>query len=302
MPPGARIGLFSTLTGPGSRALVEAVAGAWRAGALPGAEIAFLFVNREPGESEETDAAVEEIATRYGLPVVRASAVRFRPAERKAARAAEAVGDPEPLWAWREAFYESYRDRLPETDLDVLLGDMWIWSHRQCAARRGVNLHPSLPSGPLGKIWYDVVWDLVAADAEESGVMLHRVTPEVDLGPVVSYGRYPLRGPRLDPLWAALPDDLAERAALIERERRRRRDSDHPLFRALRSAGLAREVPLVLATMAAVAGGRLRLEGRGVVDGAGRPLREGLDLSPEVEARVAAERTPLEQGTGEEPA
>ena len=28
-------------------------------------------------------------------------------------------GDDEPLWAWRERNYAAFRDRLPETDLDL---------------------------------------------------------------------------------------------------------------------------------------------------------------------------------------
>jgi hypothetical protein len=116
--------------------------------------------------------------------------------------------------------------------------------------------------------------------------MLHRVTTDVDEGPVVSYCRYPLRGEGLDALWATLPADPVERAALVAAERGRKRDSDHALFRAIRQRGAAREVPLLLATMRAVAAGRLRLTGEGVRDEAGRPIDGGLDLTSDVEAAV----------------
>lgn len=288
MSAAARIGLFSTLTSTGSRSLVSTIAAACRDGSVPGCEAAFLFCNREAGESEVTDMSVELLAREHGLDVVRASAVRFQPEARKSARASEASGDPGPIWAWREAFYASYRDRLPPTELDLLLGDMWIWSAAQCAERRGVNLHPALPSGPLGKMWFEVIWDLIAQDAETSGVMLHRVTPEVDRGPVVAYCRYGLRGPALDPHWAALPSCLEERVALIASQRALKRESAHPLFRALRAAGLARELPLMLETVRAVAEGRLRLADGRVLDAAGRELGHGLDLTDEVERAVAA--------------
>lgn len=283
----ASIGLFSTMTGTGSRQLVSTIARACRDGTLPDVQVAFLFVNREPGESATTDASVEAIETEFGIPVVRASAVRFRPEERRAARTAAAAGDEEPLWAWRDAFYASFRDRLPPTDLDLLLGDMWIWGRVQCAERRGLNLHPALPTGPLGKMWFEVIWDLVAAEADESGVMLHQVTPEVDRGPVATYCRYPLRGPELDPLWAQLPACLEERLALINSQRLLKREASHPLFHALRRIGLAREMPLMLETVRAVAQQRLRLTPHGVVDGMGRPLPGGLDLTAEVERAVS---------------
>lgn len=281
---GKAIGLFSSLTGAGSRELLRAVLGAMAGGALGGARAAFLALNRGPGESAETDASLADLAAAFPtLPILRASAVRFQPEIRQAARAA---GDAATLDAWRDAFYAQEGSKLPPTDLDLLLGDMWIWGPAQCAARRGVNLHPSLPSGPLGKMWFDVVWDLIASQATESGVMLHRVTTAVDEGPVVSWCRYPLRSAALDPLWALLPQDPAERAALIARERALKRASTHPLFRALRAAGYARELPLILETVRAVGEGRLRLTAEGVEDRAGRALPGGLELSGAVEERT----------------
>ena len=287
-PSSRAIGLFSTLTSTGSRTIVGDVVEAVDSGALGDIRVAFVLVNRSAGESAVTDESVALLEAR-GVNVIRASAVAFEREERKAARAAAKAGDEGPLWAWRDRFYASYRDRLPETDLDLLLGDMWIWGAEQCAARRGVNLHPSLPTGPLGKMWYDVVWDLVEADARSSGVMLHRVTPAVDRGPIVSWCRYGLRTADLAPRWAALPPVGDERTALVAAERPRKRETDHPLFHAVRGAGFARETPLMLQTVRAVAVGRLRLAKGRVLDGAGRTLEGGLDLSAEVEAALGGE-------------
>ena len=288
---GGRIGLFSSLTSGGSRELLRSVLGAMAGGALGGAEAAFLMVDRGPDEAAATDASVAALAAAFpDLPILRESAAGFEAARRKAARA---TGDQDALEAWRDAFYARVVSRLPEADLDLLLGDMWIWGPAQCAARRGVNLHPSLPSGPLGKMWFDVVWDLIALDAAESGVMLHRVTTAVDEGPVVAWCRYSLRGPGLDSLWTLLPADPAERAAVIAGERALRRESSHPLFHAIRAAGYARELPLILETVRAVGEGRLRLTADGVEDDAGRALPGGLELSAAVEERVGASR-----GTG----
>lgn len=296
--PVARVGLCSTLTSLGSRQLVTTVARAVASGAIPGTAIAFLFVDREAGESPDTDASVAHVEAAFDFPVIRASAVRFRTDARKAARAAAEAGNPAPLWAWRDAFYASYRDRLPPTALDLLLGDMWIWGRRQCAERRGVNLHPSLPTGPLGKMWFDVVWDLVVLDAVESGVMLHLVTPEVDEGPVVAYCRYPLRGPGLDPQWATLPACLEDRAALVGLQRALKREATHPLFKAIRAVGLAREMPLMLETLRAVGERRLSIADGVVRDARGAEIVGGLDLTAEVEAAVAGARGEGDSSTG----
>ncbi len=281
------IGLFSTLTSTGSRSIVLRMLHEIGAGHLGPVRVAFVFVNREAGESAVTDQSVALVAE-TGVPVIRASAVGFERDERRAAREAAREGDDMALWAWRDRFHEHVRTRIPDTDLDLLLGDMWIWGPAQCAARRGVNLHPSLPTGPLGTMWYDVVWDLIAQGAPESGVMLHRVTPDVDRGPVASWCRYSLRTPELDALWATLPADPAERSALIAEQRALRRDSEHPLFHAVRAAGFARETPLMLETVRAVAEGRLRLADGRVLDGGDRPLDGGLDLSGAVERAVEA--------------
>ncbi len=310
MPP-TPIGLFTTFTGPSSRDGIVAVVDAVAAGRAGDVAVAFVAVNRAAGESADTDASVALLASRHpGLSIVRTSAVRHNPAARKAARAAEAAGDGAPLAAWRDGYYAAHRDAWPATAIDFLLGDMWIWGPRQCAERRGVNLHPSLPTGPLGKMWFDVIWDLIAAGPgtpavpAESGAMLHRVTVDVDEGPVVSYCRYGIATPDLAPLWAALPGGgdgggdvaggsraAAERAAYIAAERAKKRETADPLFWAIRRAGVVREVPLMLETMRAIAAGRLRLVGAagggGVVDGAGGAVAGGLDVTRDVDSAVA---------------
>lgn len=288
----APIGLFTTFTGPSSRDGILAIVDAVRAGRAGDVAIAFVAVNRVAGESADTDASVALLAARFpDVPIVRTSAVRHAPAQRKAARAAEAAGDTGPLQAWRDDYYAAHRDQLPPTALDFLLGDMWIWGPRECAERRGVNLHPALPWGPLGKMWFDVIWDLIEAGpgtAEapaESGAMLHRVIVEVDEGPVVSYCRYTIASPELLPLWDALPGGngrdgdaaaRAVRAAYIAAGRAKKRETGDALFWAIRRKGVAREVPLMLETMRMVGEGR----------GGGQHVDRGVDLTAVVDAVV----------------
>ena len=60
-----------------------------------------------------------------------------------------------------------------------------------------------------------------------------------------------------------------------------------PLFQAIRQEGVKRERPLLLETLKALAEGRLRVEGRGIVDADGRATGP-LCLNAEVELAVAS--------------
>ena len=80
-----------------------------------------------------------------------------------------------------------------------------------------------------------------------------------------------------------MPDCVDERVALINSQRMLKREATHPLFKALRAKGLAREMPLMLETVRAVAEGRLVLRDGTVMDTAGTEISGGLDLTEEVE-------------------
>ncbi|MDO8490701.1 MAG: hypothetical protein Q7T04_01640 [Dehalococcoidia bacterium] len=74
-----KLGWFSTGRGPASRELLRT---AWEKvgdGTIK-AEFAFVFCNREPGESPETDRFLEQVRS-YGIPLLVFSAARFKPGE-----------------------------------------------------------------------------------------------------------------------------------------------------------------------------------------------------------------------------
>src|SRR5690606_28678919 len=139
-----------------------------------------------------------------------------------------------------------------------------------------LNLHPALPSGPVGT-WREVIRELIRARAPESGVMVHLAIPEVDAGPVAAYCRYPLTGEDFDPLWAELDGHIDEMddGAL----------DATALSACIREAGLAVEAPFLVCALAAFADGRVRAEGRRLLTDTGE-LDEPLDLTSDVEARL----------------
>ena len=102
---------------------------------------------------------------------------------------------------------------------------MLVTTDALCEALPMLNLHPALPDGPIGT-WQEVIRELIARGASESGMMLQRVTTELDRGPVVSVCRYPIGGD----------------------------------FDAIRATGVARESSFVIETLRAIATGTIELE------------------------------------------
>ncbi len=130
--------------------------------------------------------------------------------------------------------------------------------------------------------WQEVVWEIIRQETRATGVMTQLATAELDRGPVVTYCRFPLRGPLFDPLWAAIQGTSLE--ALRESE-----GEDNALFQAIRQEGVKRETPLLVATLRAIAEGHIGITGGTVTDADGVPLPTGRDLTTEIETVVNAE-------------
>ncbi len=260
-----RLGWWSTGRGEGSRGLLRAVHGAIASGEL-NASIEYVFSNREPGEAEGSDEFFRLVES-TGVPLVWLSSQRFR---------REHGGGT--IARHRDAFHDEAM-RLTsgyETDLSVLAGYMLITSSRMCRERAMINLHPALPDAPSG-MWQDVIWQLIEEGAAEHGAMVHLVTEVLDGGPPLGYCSFPIRDALLAPLWDEL-DRIGLEAAKAEGERQ-------PLFAEIRRRGVARERPLVVATLIALANGSVRIEeGRPV--GPDGPIEGGLDMTGEVERLI----------------
>jgi len=266
------IGWFSTGRGPGSRELLAAAHDEIASDRLD-ARISVVFCNREPAEDENTDLFLEQVRG-YGLPLVCLSSSDFR-----RQRGEKPVHKGETLPEWRRD-YDREVMRLLEPyrfAIGVLAGYMLIFTEEFAGEYDLLNLHPAAPGGPKG-IWQDVIWQLIASRAERAGVMMHLATPELDEGPPVAYCTYPLRGPALDPLWRDVDDRPVEEIKSAEGE-------TNALFAEIRRHGVAREVPLVIETLRALAEGRLRIVARHPADAAGRPIPP-FDLTSEIERAV----------------
>ncbi len=256
------IGWFSTGRGEGSRGLLKFIQERILQGELD-ARIQFVFSNREPGEAEGSDLFLHLVQI-YGLPLVTFSSKRFR-------RSVEGN-----FSSHRFDFDREVMSRLASfhPDICVLAGYMLIVGPEMCRRYTMLNLHPALPTGPKGT-WQNVIWSLIESRAQLTGAMIHRVTDEVDRGPVVSRFTISLTTEPFTREWQTVEGkSMSELKELYGEEL--------PLFQLIRQEEYRREPYLLAETLKALASGVIRLEENRVLDSHGKTL-EGLCLNREIE-------------------
>ena len=254
-----RIAWFATAKGTSSRLLLESTQAAIAGGRLD-AEIVVVFCNRERGQSANTDAFLNAVES-AGMPLRTISSGAWR---KRVGGELSAPGGA--LAPWRRDFDEAVAEVIApfRPEVGVLAGYMLVTTEALCETLPLLNLHPAEPGGPVGA-WQEVIGALIAGRAERSGMMLQRVTTELDRGPIVSFCSYPIRGGTFDSLWAA-PPDAAEGS---------------PLSRAIRAEGVRREPGFIVASLQAIAS----MQGAGGVV----PLPGGDERGPEIDVTEVVE-------------
>ena len=252
------LGWFSTGRGPGSRALLSTVHGAITEGRIQ-AKISFVFTNRAPSEAEGSDQFFA-LANSLGLTVVHRSSRAFR---------RQWTGDPTQ---WRTAYDKEVADLISSfsPDLCVLAGYMLIVSPDLCRDFPMINLHPAAPNGPDGT-WQDVIWQLIEQRTGHSGVKIHLVTEDLDRGPTIAYCQYPIRGQAFDDVWRDADQTSVD-------DLRQRYGEQLPLFKAIRSEGVKRELPLLVETLASLSRSDIHLSPNNPT-----PPQ---DLTPQIESAI----------------
>lgn len=208
-------------------------------------DIAAVFCDRERGESLESDRFLD-LVERLDFEIVTLSS-----ASSWAAAETEGVSRV----AWREAYHRRVMELLAPLRLGALVmaGYMLVVSPAMCRRYALLNLHPALPNGPTGT-WQEVIWQLLDEETDETGAMIHRATPELDRGPVISFFRLPIAGAEWDDLWARF---RSKRATASVAEIAAAEGEDEPLFAEIRRRGEVREIPLLYQTLRLFAQGQL---------------------------------------------
>jgi phosphoribosylglycinamide formyltransferase-1 len=261
-----KIGWFSTGRDKAARDLLTVAQRSIALGETR-AEIAFVFCNREPGESPETDLFLKLVES-YDIPLICFSYRKFKASQGLISRL---------------AYDREVMKRLQgfHPDLCVLAGYMLIVGEEMCQQYNIINLHPAAPGGPKGT-WQEVIWQLIDNKAGETGVMMHLVTPELDEGPPVTYCTFPIRGKPFDKYWSEIKGHRAE-------EIKKTQGENNPLFQLIRKHGLAREFPLIIATLKAFSQGKVKITKGKVVDADEKPIK-GHNLTNEIDEQLKGGR------------
>lgn len=265
-----RIGWLTTANGEGSRGIFLAVLDAIKSGNL-NAEFEFVFVNRIRGQTKATDSFLD-LVEKNDIPLVTISSSHFRRECRNL-----------PWKELRDDFDLKVIERLKrfKPTVSIQAGYM-LYAPILCKELVILNQHPALPGGAVG-MWQDAIWDVIEADATETGAMIHLSTSELDRGPVVSTCRFSVRGGKFDAMWHAIREQDIPKIRKENRE-------NLPLFTTIRQEGLLRERPLVVETLKAISEGSIDLS----LVSSGN-LFTSLDMTDAVE-RIVAENQ-LRDGT-----
>ena len=268
-----RIGWFSTGRGEGSRGLLQFVQQQILGGGID-ARIEFVFSNRERGEAEGSDQYFSLVED-YGLPLVTLSSSEFRRAR------------PGRFADHREEYDRQAMDLLSpySPDICVLAGYMLIASGAMCRAYHLLNLHPALPTGPIGT-WQEVIWELIESRATHTGAMVHLATEDVDRGPVLAYCTVPITGREFAPMWAKIEQQTLSILKAAQGE-------ELALFQKIRQDQYRREPYLLLETLRSVAQGKVVLQDGRLLDRRGHNLADthssGLCLDEAIKTAMEAD-------------
>lgn len=286
-----RIGWFTTGRDPAARNLLRTVYDDIVSNKVP-ASIDWIFCHRETGDAPADEEYRQremffDLAAGLNIPVAMRSHVRFMPELRKRglAESSSAAKASPALEQWRNLYgQEVIRivELLPPVDIVVMAGYMLIIGDPELAGLDMVNIHPALPWGPKGT-WQEVIHQLIAEEANEQGIMVHLVTKTLDRGPVISYCRFPIRGPEWDALWDQWKEEVPPEADRQTRE-------SHPLFGKIRLEGEVRELPLLRGAIRELAWGNIVVTDKRIY-ARGSLQEEGVDLTATIEEMVAREQT-----------
>jgi folate-dependent phosphoribosylglycinamide formyltransferase PurN len=251
-----KIGWFSTGRGPGSRNLLKTILDNIKSGVV-NAEISFVFCSREQGEAEGSDLYLKMVRD-HGIKLISFSSRHFKPKMRRAGKE-----HPDTMKQWRIDYDREIMSRLDNhtADINVLAGYMLIMGEEMCDRFDLINLHPAAPDGPAGT-WQEVIWELITNKANQSGVMIHLVTKELDKGPPITFCTFPLRDQSIDQLWEKHEQALRQKGLdrIIQEE-----GANNPLFKEIRERGAIRELPLIVQTLKAFSEGKIQIENHQVL-------------------------------------
>ncbi|MDO9574400.1 MAG: formyltransferase family protein [Candidatus Contubernalis sp.] len=280
-----KLGWFSTGRDQAARDLLEVVLKDIKKGIIPHCQVSFVFCSREEGEDVESDRFIQQVRDHH-IPLVCFSSRNFKVELRKKGLELEKQGDMMKIEEWRRLYDREVTGliRSFQANLVVLAGYMLVVGEEMCKEYPMVNLHPARPGGPKGT-WQEVVWELMLNRAEETGAMMHLVTPVLDEGPSVTYCLFDIKGPFFDSGWKELEKQEQQYPGyLIQGGVKAAQELS--LFHGIREKGLIREFPLINYTVKVFAEGKVRIQGEKILDSQGVELMHGYNLTKMIDEAI----------------
>jgi len=242
-----KIGWFSTGKDEQALTLLQKSWEATKKGKIGTINICYVFINKEKKEENESDAFIK-LVKKMEIPLISFSSKKFKPELRKRAlKDIRKNSNFQLINQWRILYDREVMKRIQKYRVKTifLAGYMLILGEELCEKFLILNLHPALPGGPKGT-WQEIIWQLINKRIKETGVMIHRVTPQLDAGPAAVYCKFPLVGEIFNPLWKKMEEKLREKT--LSRIQQEEQNSE-PLFSTIRKEQIKKEVPFVLITL-----------------------------------------------------
>ena len=242
-----RFGIFGSFGGKSGIKLVEKILAQIQSKEIE-AEIPFILSSRAIDE-EGNAGRLHELVTPE-TDIIIHSARRSRPWLFKKDRA-----------RWRELYHREVMTLISGYTFDsiLLIGYMFFVSDELCRRYNLLNLHPAPPGGPKGS-WQEVVWQLIAENAQQAGAQIHLATPEWDAGPTLSYFTIPIYQDEFAPLWEDMHRKLRKHSFA---EIKQAEYTTNPLACKIREAEVKLELPLLLETLRCLANGAFKIDRQG---------------------------------------
>ena len=280
-----KLGWFSTGRDQAARDLLEVVLKDIQAGVIPRCEVSYVFCSREEGEDRESDRFIQKVHEN-NIPLICFSSQKFNPELREKGLELEKQGETKIIENWRSLYDREVTERIKNfpAHLIVLAGYMLVVGKEMCREHSMVNLHPARPGGPKGS-WQEVIWELMLERSEETGVMMHLVTPVLDEGPPVTYCIFSIKGPSFDLHWRELEERERRQPGFL-RQGGVKSAQELSLFHKIRDKGLVREFPLISYTVKVFAEGKVRVKGDKILDSQGIELSGGYNLTEMIDQAV----------------
>ncbi len=252
---------LSTGRDKAARDLLKVLYDNTKEGKLLNLKISFIFSNHKWKEAKESDLFFE-LARNLGIQVISFSSGSFMPELREKGLREEKRRKSRLIEDWRRLYDREIMKRMGRSrpHLLVLAGYMLILGEEICQRYSIINLHPALPGGPKGT-WQEVIWKVIEGRSNETGIMIHLVTPELDAGPPLTYCKFSIRGGKFDLLWQRMEEKLKKKSLKKIREEE---GENEPLFQEIRREGVKRELPLMVHTLKLLSEGKLKVKGREV--------------------------------------